>query len=419
MSNEADSRHTVPSLRWAETAAEVPLGSPDLVEPSSGAKDLGWVAATTPNRGWFNFLGWGVGVLQRYLLNAFGLLWPRDHLMAGAGAGEGAVTAGAGLSVNVTLARVWIDGAMYAVPAATNLALAAADPTNPRIDLVYAKLTSGVPEYAVVTGTPAGSPAAPSLPAGGVSIATVAVAALAVAPGAINSTREFGAIALDKGEFDTVEVDSEFGAGWNGTRHLVKVTDATSMHIGTSAGDALFWAETLTPSVGVKPSAFQLETAITRKFDIPPSAFQTILGDDPGDVVDPPPYGNADFYGPGWNGDAAVAPASALMAAVRIPEGCTITAVRIYTARADSARGMNLGLLETVKETAALTTVASASMPIGSGSIGNVTLAATGLAVAVDQGNFYQLQVTWTGSGECQLYGAEVEYTEIRPFQTL
>jgi len=68
----------------------------------------------------------------------------------------------------------------------TNLAISASDPTNPRIDRIIAEVLnaeySGVSnlwQLRVMTGTPAGSPSAPALPNNAISLATVAVAALA------------------------------------------------------------------------------------------------------------------------------------------------------------------------------------------------------------------------------------------------
>lgn len=65
-----------------------------------------------------------------------------------------------------------------------NKTLSAADPTNPRIDIVVAKVQdsfySGVTNawsLAVVTGTPAGSPSAPAAPNNSIILAQIAVAA--------------------------------------------------------------------------------------------------------------------------------------------------------------------------------------------------------------------------------------------------
>jgi hypothetical protein len=72
--------------------------------------------------------------------------------------------------------------------AAVVLSLTTADPTNPRIDLVCATVNDAYYTGAlnnvvlqVVTGTPAGSPVAPSLPANSITLATVAVGAGATA----------------------------------------------------------------------------------------------------------------------------------------------------------------------------------------------------------------------------------------------
>ena len=56
----------------------------------------------------------------------------------------------------------------------TNITLDAADPTNPRIDLVYIDSTGTV---AKITGTAAASPSVPALPSSGISVAQVSVAA--------------------------------------------------------------------------------------------------------------------------------------------------------------------------------------------------------------------------------------------------
>lgn len=68
--------------------------------------------------------------------------------------------------------------------AATTATIAAADPTNPRIDLVcvtvYDAAYTGAlntVSFNVVTGTPAGSPVVPSTPTNSIALARVAVAA--------------------------------------------------------------------------------------------------------------------------------------------------------------------------------------------------------------------------------------------------
>ena len=98
------------------------------------------------------------------------------------------------MSVDVAGGAAWIRGdeatyqGTYFVEnrGTTNLTISAADPTNPRIDLVVAKVEdsaySGATDawsLAVVTGTPAGSPSAPSAPDNSITLAQVAVAASA------------------------------------------------------------------------------------------------------------------------------------------------------------------------------------------------------------------------------------------------
>lgn len=68
--------------------------------------------------------------------------------------------------------------------ATVNLAIAASNPTNPRIDIAVAKVQdsqySGVTNtwsLAIVTGTPAGSPSPPAAPANSIILAQIAVAA--------------------------------------------------------------------------------------------------------------------------------------------------------------------------------------------------------------------------------------------------
>lgn len=69
--------------------------------------------------------------------------------------------------------------------ATTNLVISAADPSNPRIDLVIMRIKDAaeggaagdVVTLEVVTGTPAGSPSAPTLPASSLQLAQVAVGA--------------------------------------------------------------------------------------------------------------------------------------------------------------------------------------------------------------------------------------------------
>jgi hypothetical protein len=86
--------------------------------------------------------------------------------------------------------------------ATVNLAIAASDATNPRIDLVVARWYSetvavGLREFAleVVTGSPAASPVQPTTPANSIILATIAVAAgvTSITSGVITDTRDLTA----------------------------------------------------------------------------------------------------------------------------------------------------------------------------------------------------------------------------------
>lgn len=101
----------------------------------------------------------------------------------------GLVSAGAGLTVNVTAGDLKnrSTGAVVNGAAATNAVIAANASGNPRIDLVNWDNVSGA--VSVVTGTPAASPTIPATPAGKTTLATVAVANGAAAPGAITDVR--------------------------------------------------------------------------------------------------------------------------------------------------------------------------------------------------------------------------------------
>lgn len=102
--------------------------------------------------------------------------------------------AGANMSVDVGAGRATVVGddnaaqGSYAVwnDAAKNVTLSAADPTNPRRDIIVARIKdafySGVSNtftLEVITGTPAGSPSDPAIPNNCLPLARVAVAAAA------------------------------------------------------------------------------------------------------------------------------------------------------------------------------------------------------------------------------------------------
>jgi mucin-19 len=92
--------------------------------------------------------------------------------------GGGVVLTG-GLNLTVSAASYSIVATTYSSPQ-TNLTLSAADPTNPRIDVVAVN-TSGA--AVIITGTPAGSPVAPSVdPTSQLALTFLTIAANASAP---------------------------------------------------------------------------------------------------------------------------------------------------------------------------------------------------------------------------------------------
>lgn len=121
--------------------------------------------------------------------------------------------AGANMSVDVAGGRAVIKGDLSTYEGSyfmenrgvTNLVISAADATNPRIDRIVAEVLNA--EYSgasnlwrlrVITGTPAGSPSAPAVPNNAISLATVAVAALASSITNANITNTRTQMYLDK-----------------------------------------------------------------------------------------------------------------------------------------------------------------------------------------------------------------------------
>lgn len=439
MSNEADSRDTTPFPRWAETAAEVP--SVNVTEPSGGKKDVGWLPGVDGIVGpWWNWLHWATGVFIRHIENIFALGLTRNHIMAGAAAGEGAVTAGVGLTVNVASSRCWLQGAMYVVPAEVNKTLTAADPTDPRIDIVVARVTGGVAAYTKITGTPAPSPSAPAALDTDAVMAEVTVPAAAAAPGAIVNRREFGAVSLDR----IIAVD-RLDAGSTGGADAMLYVDGPQelFRIGTLAIPGMSYASgagfvvssdfefvgdikgttdfdgfqaggdiTLTGdfvSAGntqVAPETFELLASITRKYDM----------------------SVGDFVFAGGNALAlSGAPAvfavttgnvSDVIGAVRVPNGVVITAVRVRGTKTATDAFILIDFRSVAKATnASVFTDAANNNGTGTGAF---SLDITGLAHAVDQNEVYYLLLRLTGgAGTITLWNAEVEYTEDTPFDGL
>lgn len=108
------------------------------------------------------------------------------------------VSAGTGLAVDIAAGQAMVRGHYYVSDATVSKSLATADATNDRLDLIVLKLdpTANTITLEVKTGTPAGSPTAPSpvqTDAGvyEMEIATVLVPATAGVPSTITDKRTF------------------------------------------------------------------------------------------------------------------------------------------------------------------------------------------------------------------------------------
>jgi hypothetical protein len=90
------------------------------------------------------------------------------------------------LDFSVAAGTYQINGIVYTIGAATPLTLANGDPVDPRIDVIYVDTTSTAQ---VAAGTPSETPVTPTLPAGSIALAFVAVEANATgAVGTVTTT---------------------------------------------------------------------------------------------------------------------------------------------------------------------------------------------------------------------------------------
>lgn len=156
------------------------------------------------------------------------------------------VSAGTGLAVDVEAGQAMVRGHYYISDATESLALATADATNDRLDTVVLRLDPSANSIvlAVKTGTPAGSPNAPTLVQTDAGIfeqplANVLVPATSGVPTTITDRREFQGTRL--GSWTTAGRPTPAGRvlfGFNTTTSAVEYYD-TNTSAWTPVGGGL------------------------------------------------------------------------------------------------------------------------------------------------------------------------------------
>ncbi|HHO53825.1 MAG TPA: hypothetical protein ENK18_23870 [Deltaproteobacteria bacterium] len=397
-----DSRDKFKTPRWG-----VPDGgdvlAPGVAEPPGVKKDTGWIPGVdTPNILWWNWLHNQTSIFLEYLERLWSRLWADNHLPRNQPAGAGLVTAGTGLSVDVAPAGSFIEGAVYEVAAVTGLALTAADPTHGRWDLIVSQLSSGVPEYAVVTGTPAATPTVPTPTSSQTVHARVKVDAAATTPSLIQDVREFGALSVDTARVDKALLAGEVG----GPFPLVFLDGGLQQLRLGSAAAALFEVLNLSSLVRIGGDLLQVNTASnTLILDGGKTRFSTPeegLYDLPFSDFLPNDAGNPSNNGVKWD----LTSNDFLTAAVRVPNGATITQARLYVDLPTGAQ-VRFALVRPVKGTVnTAPIVATIHSPVGGG---QQTITLSGLSQPVTQGGFYRVTVLAL-AGSPSIQGADVRY---------
>lgn len=183
-------------------------------------------------------------------------------------------SAGADMSIDVAGGAIWIAGTEDAYQGVyycenrgvTNIPVQAADVVHPRIDLVVARVYdssySGTQdEWAldIVTGTPAASPVAPSLPANSFSLATINVAANAttVVDANITDTR----VLTD----ETITGNLVVGGDLTVTGNLTAANQGSVLITPTSVTGGTLSGATVTPNATV--SSVTVDGVFSSDFD--------------------------------------------------------------------------------------------------------------------------------------------------------
>jgi hypothetical protein len=135
------------------------------------------------------------------------------------------------LDFSVAAGTYQINGIVYTIAAATPLTLANGDPVDPRIDVIYVDTTSTV---LVAAGTPSASPVTPTLPAGSIALAFVAVEANAIGAVGIVTTTLVNIAgtppALPSGTFQGQMLKYDTGTGsWVPTSNLRTTEPGTNL----------------------------------------------------------------------------------------------------------------------------------------------------------------------------------------------
>jgi len=171
------------------------------------------------------------------------------------------------MSVDIAAGSCWVYGD-YATDAkyyfayndgSVNVAIAAADASNPRIDIIIAQINDSAYsgstddwELKVVTGTPAGSPVAPTTPSSALILATIAVGAGAttIISGNVTDSRVISEVTISQAAHiaqagaPAATTDRLYNVAgalfWNGTAvaqgDITGVTAGTAMSGGGTSG---------------------------------------------------------------------------------------------------------------------------------------------------------------------------------------
>lgn len=215
----------------------------------------------------------------------------------------------------------------------------------------------------------------------------------------------------------TIEVRDN--AGTSPTLKLFQdVGGLPSVQVYNAGGDAeLAWLvgsgmnlSNLTGDITIPPARIEFSAPVVRKFDIPAL----------GGFVVPPLLSDFAPAGPPNEGTLQSSDTGAVVyAPVRVPHGCTITAVRVYGQKTDTTAYLGLELVRAPKGGSGGSTarVSLVTADNDGGAADVFTVEAT-LSHTVNQTSVYWLEVT-AGAPvpfSVWLIGAEVEYEETRPF---